>query len=324
MADEGVGRVEDVAVAAVVLLELDLALHVKLAHKVGHVAHARATEGVDALVVVAHGNHAAISRTGFKAPAHIVARQLLEPGVLQLVGVLELIDQDVLEPALVVLADRVVVAQQLVAAQHQLAEVHHAFALALFLVQLVDLDLLAGVAVVGLDVGGAQAFFLAVGDEVRQLLGRKTLIVHVVLLAQALDGRKLVLRIQNLKRLRQACGLVVRAQKPVAQAVEGANPHAAHVHRQHGRQARHHFLGGLVGECDSQDAAGRGVAVLQQPGDAGGEHARLARASARQDECMACGQRDGGQLLVVEVGQEGRCSRGRTGVWGHQGLWCAR
>src|SRR3990167_7144538 len=83
VADEGVGRIKNVAVAAVVLLQLDLALHVELAHKVGHVAHARTAKGVDALVVVAHGNHAAAR---FKAPAHLVARQLLEPGVLQLVG----------------------------------------------------------------------------------------------------------------------------------------------------------------------------------------------------------------------------------------------
>jgi hypothetical protein len=71
-------------------------------------------------------------------------RDHLDPGVLQLVGVLELVDQDVAEAPLVVLADRIVVAQQLVAAQHQLAEVHHAFALALVFVELVDLDLACG------------------------------------------------------------------------------------------------------------------------------------------------------------------------------------
>ena len=208
VADEGVGRVEDVAVAAVVLLELDLALHIKFAHKVGHVAHARAAKRIDALVVIAHGNHAAAR---LKTPAHLVARQLLEPGVLQLVGVLKLIDQHVLKPALVVLADGVVVAQQFVRAQHQLAKVHHAFALALFFVQLVDLDLLARIAVMRGHIAGAHAFFLAVGNEVGQLLGRKTLVVHVVLLAQALDGRELVLRVEDLERLRQACRLVVRA-----------------------------------------------------------------------------------------------------------------
>ena len=39
---------------------------------------------------------------------------------------------------------------------------------------------------------------------------------------------------------------------------------------------------------------------------------------------MAGGQCDGGELLVVQVGQKGRCGRGRTGVWGHQGVWRTR
>ena len=86
----------------------------------------------------------------------------------------------------------------------------------------------------------------------------------------------------------------------------------------------HHFLGGLVGKGHGQNAAGRGIAVLQQPGDTRGEHARLARAGASQDERVARRQGDGGQLLVVQIGQEGRCCRGSTGVWGHQGFWCAR
>jgi uncharacterized membrane protein YqhA len=70
-----------------------------------------------------------------------------------------------------VLAHGVVVAQQLVAAQHQLAEVDHALALALLLVELVDLDLLARVLVAPRR--GAQAVFLAAGDEPLQLLGGK-------------------------------------------------------------------------------------------------------------------------------------------------------
>jgi hypothetical protein len=129
VADQRIGRIQDVAVAAVVLLQLDLVRHGKFAHEVGHVAHPRAAEGVDALVVVAHGHDGAAA----------LARQAgdhLDPRVLQPVGVLELVDQDVAETALVVLAHRVVVAQQLVAAQHQLAEIHHAFALALVFVQL--------------------------------------------------------------------------------------------------------------------------------------------------------------------------------------------
>ena len=170
-------------------------------------------------------------------------------------------------------------------------------------------------------IAGAHALFLAARNEVGQLLGRKALLVHIELLAQPLDGRELVLRIQNLERLRQARSLVVCAQKPVAQAVERANPHAAHIHRQHGGEARHHLLGGLVGEGNGQNAAGRGVAVLQQPRNAGGEHARLARARARQYQGVPGGQGDGGELFGVESSQQGRRSRRAqwcSSGWGHR------
>ena len=111
---------------------LDHRLHPVLALERGHVAHLGAAEGVDALVVVAHGEEGApeLGRPG----------EHLQPGVLQLVGVLELVDQDVAEAPLVVLAQAVVVAQQLVGAQHELGEIDHALALALGVVGLVHLD----------------------------------------------------------------------------------------------------------------------------------------------------------------------------------------
>ena len=168
--DQRVGGVEDVAEAAVVLLQLDDLRHAVLALEVGHVADARAAEGVDALVVVADREHALrLARR----------RKHLQPRVLQLVGVLELVDQHVVEAALVVLAQRVVVAQQLVGAQHQLGEVDHAFALALVLVGLVDLDQLARLLVAHLHVARAQAVFLAAGDEPGDLLGHEALFVEV-------------------------------------------------------------------------------------------------------------------------------------------------
>ena len=226
MADQLVGRIEDVADAAVVLLQLDLVLHPELAHEVGHVAHARTAEGVDALVVVADREHRVARR---REPFERRRAEHLDPGVLQTVGVLKLVDQDVFEAALVVLAHGVVVAQNLVAAQHQLTKIHHAFALALLFVQRVQLDLFARLFVARHHVARALAVFLAAADEVLHLLGRITLVVHIELFAQALDGRELVLRVEDLEGLRQVGQLVVRAQEAVAQAVEGADPHAAHV-----------------------------------------------------------------------------------------------
>ena len=90
----------------------------------------------------------------------------------------------------------------------------------------------------------------------------------------------------------------------VAQAVEGADPHAAHVHRQHRRQPRQHFLGRLVGEGHRQHPAGRHLPRVQQPGDARGQHAGLARAGAGQDQRRLRRQRDRRQLLGVQVVQQ--------------------
>ena len=137
VADQVVGGVQDVAEAAVVALQLDDVLHPELALEVGHVADLGAAEGIDALVVVAHGQH-----RGLGAGEH------LQPGVLQAVRVLELVHQDVAETALVVLAQQRVVAHQLIGAQHQLGKVHHAFALALVFIGLVDLHQRLGLAVV--------------------------------------------------------------------------------------------------------------------------------------------------------------------------------
>ena len=70
---------------------------------------------------------------------------------------------------------------------------------------------------------------------------------------QPLDQRELVLRVHDLEQLRQLGVAVVRAQHPVAQAVERADPHAARVDRRHRRQPRQHLLRRLVGERDRED-----------------------------------------------------------------------
>ena len=186
VADQLVGRIQNVAGAAVVLLQLDLVAHPKLAHKVGHVAHPCSAKRINALVVVAHGKHRV---AGAAQALHRRRAEHLDPGVLQAVGVLKLVNEDVTKAPLVVLAHRVVVAQHLVRTQHELTEIHHAFPLALLFVQGVQLHLLAGFFVAGHHIARALAVFFAAADEILNLLGRKALVVHIELLAQALHGR---------------------------------------------------------------------------------------------------------------------------------------
>ena len=210
--------------------------------------------------------------------------------------------------AAVMLTHMQVVTQQLVSAQHQLAKVHHALALALLLVQL---HLAAHLIVAHLHIKRALAVFFATRNEILHLLGRKAVFVHIELLAQPLNGRQLVLRVQNLERLRQPRQLVMRPQKAVAQAVKRADPHRIHVHRQHGLQAQLHLFGRLVGEGHRQNAAGRDLRGLQQPGDASGQHPGFARTCARQDQRMLRRQGHGPVLLLIELGEQGgRCVLG--------------
>ena len=48
------------AVAAVVLLQLDLVLHLEFTHKIRHIAHACAAKRVNTLVIVADRQHRAV------------------------------------------------------------------------------------------------------------------------------------------------------------------------------------------------------------------------------------------------------------------------
>ena len=144
---------------------------------------------------------------------------------------MKLVDQDVLEAALVMLTHLGVVAHDLVGAQHQLGKVHHTFALALVFVGLVDGQLHTTQFVARRQVLGTLPRILRIGDEIAGLLGHALFFVKLQRLDDAFDGRELILGVQNLKRLRQTGQLRMRAQKAVAQTVESADPHGPRVHR---------------------------------------------------------------------------------------------
>ena len=301
MADQGICAVQNIAATAVVLLEFDLVLHPELAHEISHIANAGSPKGINALVIVADGHHAPSTHRRRRIRVQAGAGKHLDPGVLQLVGVLEFINQDVTKTPLIVFANRLVIAQQLITAQHQFAKINHALFLALLFVQMVDFNFLAGIGVMGLHRIGSQAVFLATADKPLCFFGRISLIVDTMLLVQAFDRAKLILRVQDLKGLRQVGHFVMGPQKPVAKAMKGANPHAADIDWQHCRQARHHLLGRLVGKGDRQYAAGRDRAVLQQPGNSRGQNAGFTRTGAGQNQRVFVRQNDSGALFRIEM-----------------------
>ena len=230
----------------------------------------------------------------------------------------KLVDEDVPEARLVVLAERLVTPQQLVGAQQKLGEIDHAFSLALLVVEPVDLDEAAVEVRVDLDVLRPQALLLATVDEPGGLPRRVLLVADLLRLLQALDRRQLVARVEDLEGLRQRRVAMVGPQEAVAEPVERADPHAAEVDRQHPGQPRQHLLRGLVRERDREHAGRRHLSRLHEPRQARRQHARLAAAGAGQDQRRLRRQRDGGELLGIETGQQRRRLLERRGLGDRQ------
>ena len=112
------------------------------------------------------------------------------------------------------------------------------------------------------------------------------------------------MRVENLEALGQVGELEVRAQEAVAQAMESANPHPAHVDWQQAGEARHHLPRCLVGKSHGQHACRRNLAGLQEPGNTRCQNPGLAGSGTRQDQGMLARQRDGGALLGVKTVQQ--------------------
>ncbi len=153
--DERVGRGEDEPVRAVVLLEAYDVLDAEIALEFGHVADVRPAKPVNGLIVVADREHD-VFRAG----------EQLQPAVLQAIGVLEFVHQDVPEAVPVMLAQDLVPGKELEGAQQQLREVHHALALTLLVVGGVDLGITPGDFVPDLEVPGAPALLFGRVDEI--------------------------------------------------------------------------------------------------------------------------------------------------------------
>ena len=126
--DDGVGGREDHGRRAVVLLQ-PVNGRAELAAEVLHVLDAGSAPAVNRLVVVSDDEGSAA-----------LAGELLQPVVLDAVGILELVDEEVAEPVAVVVAELLYVAQEFEAPQQQLRKIHDARLFAAFFVQLVEMD----------------------------------------------------------------------------------------------------------------------------------------------------------------------------------------
>ena len=265
--DDGVGRGQNVAHAAVVLFQLHRgALRIVLL-ELQDVADIGAAPAVNGLVVVAYHHDVAVL-LGQKA------RDL----VLRMVGVLILVDHDVAEAQLIGLEHVGMVLQQQVRVQQQVVEIEGVGLLQALLQLLVHARGHLAHRVVGLlgEVTGHLQLVFCRGNTVHQGVYRETLRVDVQLGHDFLIQALLVVGVVDGEALRESQALGVGAQHAHAHAVEGGHPHAAAAWADQALQALAHLGGRLVGERDGQDLPWRHVQILQDVRDAVREHARFA------------------------------------------------
>ena len=153
--DDRVGGVEDVAGGAVVLLQAHHAGTGEIALETLEMLHPRPAPAEDGLIVVAH-HERRVGRSGQEPHRPILDR----------VGVLEFIHQNVLEPPLVLFPQLRPLLEQLQRTQQQFAEVHHRGRGAHLLVACVEVDELPALRpALIVDAAGAQPLVLLAIDE---------------------------------------------------------------------------------------------------------------------------------------------------------------
>jgi hypothetical protein len=154
-----------------------------------------------------------------------------------------------------------------------------------------------GRARVGLDVG---EFVLELGDAAGSTRDGEAERVGVQLLDDALEQRARVAGVVDREALRLADRLGLPAKDAHARRVERRDPHALRPAAEQLLDALAHLVRRLVGERDREDLARPRFPALDEPGDAPGEDARLARAGARDDEEGGAAVLGGLALLRVQ------------------------
>ena len=273
--DHGVGGGKHVAHAAVVLLEL---------HHVGarvvllefeDVADVGAAPAVDGLVVVAH-HHDVLMLGGQQA----------RDGVLGVVRVLVLVHHDVAEAVLIGFEHVRMVLEQQIGVQQQVVEVEGVRGLQSLLQSRVHArgHLPHRVIRLLLELERHHQLVFRRGDAVHERVYRKALRIDVQLGHDLLVQALLIVSVVDGEVAREAQALGIGAQDAHAHAVERRHPHAAGARPHEAAEALAHLGCGLVRERDGEDLPRGHAVVLDEVRDAVREHARLARAGARQHE----------------------------------------
>ena len=167
--DQGIGRIKDMTKGSIILFETDDRTMGIITLKIRHIANICTTKSVDRLIIVTHRKQ--------MCPT---ACQQGEPFVLQRIGVLKLVNQNVFKAALIVLTNWGVSRQQLIGTQQQFRKVNNAFTLTLCLVKRIDLDQTPTKAIVSLDITRSLTVFFGTVDKTLHISGWIFVIIHTV------------------------------------------------------------------------------------------------------------------------------------------------
>ena len=279
--DHRVGRIDDRLRRTVVLLQLEDHRRGIILLEREDVLDLGPAERIDRLRVVAHD---ADLRMGLRQPA--------DDRILRIVGVLILVDQNVLELLLIAGQHVGTIPQQDVGLQKQIIEVHRAVALATLAVDVVDvaefgdlgLPVLGRAGRIGQIGARRDEAVLGVGDTRREHVGLVLLVGKVQFPHDGLQQVFAVAGFVDRERIGEPDLFGVLPQDARKDRVERTHADiAAAVVGQHLRDAFAHRLGGLVRKGQGQNVPGLN-ALLDHVCDARGQHAGLARPRARDDE----------------------------------------
>ena len=248
VADNGVGSIQYVAGAAVILLKADGAALLILALERENILYRRAAEFIDALVIVADD-----------ADIAEAAREQRREQVLQAVRILILVDEDVSETALPVCTRVLVLLKELNGEEYQIVKVHSpggkhaAHVLRVYLARLAAEEIPARLGLTQILLR-ADLLILGAAYRAEDDLGRVGLVVKVEVLDDVLYKARAVRGVVNAEIGREAELLRVAPQYADAGGVEGAGPDVVRFGAEHIFKTGFQLARRFVGKGDGKDA----------------------------------------------------------------------
>ena len=238
----------------------------------------------------------------------MLAREQLQPAVLDDVRVLVLVDEHVAKRRRVAVAHLLEELKHVDRVDEQVVEVHRVHAQQF---PLVDRE---GIGDVGRERGRIPGhgsvvvrvaqLVLRVGDLVVHGARREALRVDAELVEAALDQAPRVGLVVDRELARVAQAVRLGAQHPRARRVEGHHPHRARAAAEQQLDALAHLLRRLVRERDREDLVGARHPRALEKRDPVRQHARLARSRAGEDQQRPLAMGDRVALRGVEARQQ--------------------